>query len=642
MLLSLPRWNTRGLLAVAAGLALIALWLVRRRARQTALWVAWAPAHLAVVVTGGLNSPLLPVAALWAVLRPPGDNRTQRRSGVLTGTALLLFVLIAGAAWLRGGASPDSLALLRLGVILVLGAAVAAWSGGLAIAPGEGLAPVPAELPAPEGEPVAPAAALAQALELARRAADAHEAALWQAGAGEREMEMAVWCAAPGTPAPTSPVRVDGHPFGWAVDEQVHVHLQRGRRALPSPWAREMLLVPFPGAPRVLAFAYPAAVSPGAEQAALDAGRHIALLLRLLADAAEAERGAIELRVLLDAVRTLPGVIELDPFARQLAELVCRAAGADGAAVALARPDEVGARLLHVESRAADGAVPVPAGVRIGETDSRLALTLKHGVPITSSDLRAEREQLPLLASGERWQSAPCSAALMPLQADGRVVGAVAVWHAAPGRFTERETALLDLLCSLAPLPLRSASRYAELDRRASTDAMTGLPNRRAFEARLAVASGAFERYHRRFSLVIVDVDHFKRFNDTWGHEAGDHVLRHVAELLQSSVRDVDLAARLGGEEFVILLPETELRAATDAAERLRRSVEARTVVWNGRPLSVTISAGVASCPECTATPGQLLALADAALYLAKGAGRNRVTAAPHTSGASAVAATVR
>jgi diguanylate cyclase (GGDEF)-like protein len=212
---------------------------------------------------------------------------------------------------------------------------------------------------------------------------------------------------------------------------------------------------------------------------------------------------------------------------------------------------------------------------------------------------------------------------------DGRAMGAVAVWHPEPGRLGEREMEIARMLCSVAPLPMRSARRFEALDQRASTDPLTGLANRSTFEARLASLSGYYDRYARPFSVIALDVDFFKKFNDTWGHEAGDRVLQHVAELLQSTVRDVDLPARLGGEEFVVLLPETTVAQAAEAAERIRRKLEGGAVQYNGQRLSVTASLGVSACPDCTATPGEVLGQADVALYRAKDTGRNRVSVAP-------------
>jgi diguanylate cyclase (GGDEF)-like protein len=289
-------------------------------------------------------------------------------------------------------------------------------------------------------------------------------------------------------------------------------------------------------------------------------------------------------------------------------------------------PDEAGrGRVLHV-----DDTGPSPQyAADFGEGDSRLALVLKHAVDLRYDDLRREREKLPLLTAGEQWRMPPRSAAIIPLVAEGRALGAVVAWHPEPGRFAERERELLRDLCSIAPLPLRTARQYEALDHRAHTDALTGLPNRGAFEERLATLTHVYHRYARPFAVLVLDVDFFKQFNDTHGHDAGDRVLQHVAALVRQTVRDVDTPARLGGEEFVVLMPETGLRASQDAGERLRRGIESRAVNWNGRPLSVTVSIGAAAVPECTANAAEVLKLADEALYRAKGAGRNRVASAP-------------
>jgi diguanylate cyclase (GGDEF)-like protein len=293
-------------------------------------------------------------------------------------------------------------------------------------------------------------------------------------------------------------------------------------------------------------------------------------------------------------------------------------------------PDEEGrTRVLHVDDT---GPSPEPVG-DCGEGESRLALAVKHTVELSYADLRREPDRLPLLTPAERWASMPRAAAVFPLVADGRALGAVVAWHTEPGFFGDKERELLRLLCSIAPLPLRSARKYEALDQRAHTDALTGLPNRASVESRLATLSHVFERYARPFSLLVIDVDFFKKFNDTHGHEAGDKVLQHVAAVIRHTVRDVDTPARLGGEEFVVLMPETTLRASHDAGERLRRAIEAREVDWNGQPLRVTVSIGAAGCPECTATAADALRLADEALYRAKDAGRNRVMSAPRAAG---------
>ncbi|HEX8691868.1 MAG TPA: sensor domain-containing diguanylate cyclase [Longimicrobium sp.] len=537
--------------------------------------------------------------------------------------AVAAALLVPLAEWIHLG--PPSLAsILRYELLIGLAAAYALV--GRPRAPrtaGAARQPVQAaEEPAARAGDVE---AMEAALELARLAAGAHEAALWKADAEWQSASLVARAAAPGAPSPAPVVALEGSPYRWAIEEQIPQRVEPGRRELPVAWAAEMLIVPVDLPEGVLALAYPAPAPSGADAAALEAGRHLSTLAALLRLRADAEHEDARVRAIAEAARTLPGEIEVDAFARRLAGVVRRGTGAAGAAVALGLDEAGRGRVLEVDDT---GPAPVFAA-DFGEDESRLALALKHAVDLTYEDLRRDRERLPLCTPGEQWRVSPRSAAVFPLVADGRALGAVVVWHPEPGRFGEKETELLRLVCGLAPLPLRRAREYQALDQRAHTDALTGLPNRAAFEERLVTLSHVFDRYARAFGVLVLDIDFFKKFNDTHGHEAGDRVLQHVANLLRLSVRDVDLPARLGGEEFVVLLPETGLRASAEVGERVRRAIEARPVMWNGRPLSVTVSVGAAACPDCTPAPALTLKLADEALYRAKGAGRNRVSLAP-------------
>ncbi len=167
----------------------------------------------------------------------------------------------------------------------------------------------------------------------------------------------------------------------------------------------------------------------------------------------------------------------------------------------------------------------------------------------------------------------------------------------------------------------------------AVTDPLTGLFNRRHMHQRLREEESRAARTQLPFSVIIADIDHFKRVNDTAGHDAGDGVLRDLAQLLRDTLRTQDIVARWGGEEFLVVLPQTALKGALEVAERVRRAAEARL----GRDLegidSVTLTLGAA---EYAGSVAESLRLADVALYQGKEAGRNRVVAAP---GASAVAA---
>jgi len=172
------------------------------------------------------------------------------------------------------------------------------------------------------------------------------------------------------------------------------------------------------------------------------------------------------------------------------------------------------------------------------------------------------------------------------------------------------------------------AERTAELTRQATTDSMTGIANRRHFMERGNDEIERARRYHLPLTLLLLDIDHFKRINDRFGHPAGDKLLQVIAQACQSNARNVDLAGRLGGEEFALLMPETSAIAARLAAERLRRAITAIPPALSGVPHQVTASFGIAALNSHDTSMESLMARADTALYRAKNGGRNRVEAA--------------
>jgi diguanylate cyclase (GGDEF)-like protein len=166
---------------------------------------------------------------------------------------------------------------------------------------------------------------------------------------------------------------------------------------------------------------------------------------------------------------------------------------------------------------------------------------------------------------------------------------------------------------------------YEEIYNLSTMDGLTGVHNRRYLLDNLDREISRAQRYRRDLSLIMVDLDHFKRINDIFGHLAGDYVLRQLTSVLKANIRLEDVLARYGGEEFVVILPEVDREGALACAEKLRELTESFEFVFEEARLPVTISAGVAICSPQTANGADLIRLADERLYEAKNRGRNRV-----------------
>ena len=223
----------------------------------------------------------------------------------------------------------------------------------------------------------------------------------------------------------------------------------------------------------------------------------------------------------------------------------------------------------------------------------------------------------------------------VPLIFFGQKLGVLAVDSASKDAFDMDDVPPLESVADICAAAIQNANYFERMKQLAYVDGLTGIHNRRYFEMRIGEELERASRFQGRMSVIMVDIDHFKRLNDEFGHLLGDEVLRGVSNILKQQLRKHDLVCRYGGEEFAIVVPETTGENALTVAEKLRRQVE--TYDFPGVPRPVTISCGVADYPMHGTTRDEVVAAADSALYMAKQAGRNRVIGAGSKKELSAV-----
>jgi len=222
---------------------------------------------------------------------------------------------------------------------------------------------------------------------------------------------------------------------------------------------------------------------------------------------------------------------------------------------------------------------------------------------------------------------------IVPLRTDKGSIGILLLPKSGTGQsYGLQDIQYITRIVRFASIAIENASLF----RQATTDRMTGLFSHHFFEKTLDEELERARRYKATFSLVMFDIDHFKKFNDTYGHLQGDRIIREISKILCKSIRQVDFPARYGGEEFSLILPAVDIKGAQVVAERLRKRVETFEFPSSdgGQPLHVTISVGVTEFdPENAYAPSEIIREADRALYQSKENGRNRVTVtAPRNS----------
>ncbi|HET9073155.1 MAG TPA: PAS domain S-box protein [Solirubrobacteraceae bacterium] len=325
---------------------------------------------------------------------------------------------------------------------------------------------------------------------------------------------------------------------------------------------------------------------------------------------ARAQRDAEE-RVLRRLAELVARPAEPEAVFRQVAADVCTLFQCHSGVVA--RYDEAAGVALLVQATLADGRSLTGATLELSG-DNAPAIVYRtgaagrtHGTPSSGLDARIVEVAAEI-----------SDAVAAPIFVAGRLWGCLAAAFA--GRDAPADTEdRLGHFAHLVAMAVANAEAWQRLARQATTDAVTGLANHRAFQSRLSAETSRARRHGRPLSLVLLDLDHFKQVNDSHGHQVGDRVLAEVARRIAAEAREGDLVARVGGEEFAWLMPETDRRAAMRAAERVRASVSSTPVSGVGR---ITVSAGICSNAEARGAE-EIVRRADRALYWAKEGGRN-------------------
>ncbi|NCO41507.1 MAG: hypothetical protein COZ06_15210 [Armatimonadetes bacterium CG_4_10_14_3_um_filter_66_18] len=313
-------------------------------------------------------------------------------------------------------------------------------------------------------------------------------------------------------------------------------------------------------------------------------------------------------------LKAVASLRDVDSLLDAVLERVTGFLGAQSAFVMLLDPEEGD---LYVESSlAVDDEEALPKGSRVKWGEGIPGRVAASGKPV-------------LQGTGTAGQAEKISLICVPLRIENQSIGCLMVEQKKAGQFSKVDLELVSLLGQETSLAIERARLYSQMEQMSITDPLTKLSNRRYFDNRLTEDLSRAQKNGYSLCVTMLDIDHFKKVNDTYGHAMGDTVLKGVAELIRREARGTALPARYGGEEFILVAPETKLEAARALAEKLRQTVEGTEFVGEGenetQKLHVTISLGVAAFPDSANDKDGLVKRADQALYEAKEGGRNQV-----------------
>ena len=338
---------------------------------------------------------------------------------------------------------------------------------------------------------------------------------------------------------------------------------------------------------------------------------------RLQAQEARLERESHSQREILSVSESMLGTLDEKVVFDSIADTLAQIVAYDTLAVSKVDWDRREIRTVFARDDYADELMASPLRIDEGLTGWAVA----HDEPVLCNDVLADPRGA--LVAGTPEDEAQASI-IVPLRAMGKVIGVLFLDRLGGARFEEEELETVRLFANLAAIAIENASLYERTQVRAVTDSLTGVFDHGHFQETLERETKRCERYGEGFSLLMMDLDHFKAVNDRYGHPRGDEVLKAVAQILSETARESDYVARYGGEEFVLILPRTSSTDGCALAERLRERIAAVPVA-SGDAFRVSASVGVADFPSCGLDARTVLSAADTALLWAKRRGRNCV-----------------
>lgn len=249
------------------------------------------------------------------------------------------------------------------------------------------------------------------------------------------------------------------------------------------------------------------------------------------------------------------------------------------------------------------------------------ALKIRHSLPARAQG----HGPVQVFGEGHKLTGYKSLLVIPLLKGEGNGIGTLTVASREEGIFDRSRRDILELIAAQVAIKIDLGQAHEQINKLATTDGLTGLANHRTFQHGFDVMLQRAERRKGSLCLVLCDIDHFKKVNDTYGHPFGDKVLKGVSEILLKAVRSLDLAARYGGEEFAIVLEDADGKGGCLMAERIRKEIEQKVFLYQREPIGVTVSLGLAVYPDHAREKSALISLADQALYRAKQQGRNRL-----------------